>query len=278
MSKREIKIYNKDFLNDNQTVLAFASTPKHKHEFWEFVYWIKGSSENLFVGKTIKTAPGLVLFIRPNDIHENNVSSISYAHRDIYIAENELKSLCAIVKEGLFEELLNSKNPPEFNINITEIEFLESLINKASIVNCKMDISVRNATIVTLLGLYLNSNKSRQNRPAIVDSMIELIEKSVMQMKENENLEKIELQNLFSALHYSYPYISKLFKRYIGLSPKEFFIQKKMTLASVLLLEGHSVSKVSSILQYTVDSHFVKEFKKYYGVSPAMWRKTYIRQ
>ena len=263
--KNAITIYKKEFLEKNHTVLAYASTPKHKHEFWEFVYWIKGKSKNVFKEHTFSTSPGLVLFIHPEDMHENTTISLSYIHRDLYLREEELQEICNIVQEGLFEELCQTQGPISFMINPNDIEFLETLMSKASIVGCEMDPRIKVTVAVALLGLYIGSKKTSQEVPPIVVEFVKLIEENVGRIKNKEIFPKVELRDLAASLNYDYAYLSRIFKKHIGISPQEYFIQKKMVIATLLLNENMSVSKISEILQYAADSHFVKAFKIYYG-------------
>ena len=282
MPKSDIKIYTKDFLENNQTMLAYASTPKHKHEFWEFVYWVRGKSKNIFEGVVFDTVPGLVLFIRPSDVHENNTTSVTYSHRDIYIKEEELKEICDVVKEGLFEELAAPKNPLSFSVGISDIDYLESLIKKTSGTgDCTMDTHIRKVVVAMLLGLYLTSKKSENKtleRPFMVEQMMHSIDEVVRKMRNGELQNKVELLDLAVALNYDYGYVSRQFKKYMGVNPKMYLYHKKMTIATVLLSNGMNIATVTEVLQYTAISHFVKSFKKYYGVTPSTWRKSHATQ
>lgn len=67
---------------------------------------------------------------------------------------------------------------------------------------------------------------------------------------------------------YTYSHICKMFKKQVGVAPKEYLLAKKMDHAAQLLADGKSVSKVADILGYSTPYNFSRAFKDQYGVSP----------
>lgn len=64
-------------------------------------------------------------------------------------------------------------------------------------------------------------------------------------------------------------YLSALFQKEIGLSPKAYISQRKLKEARSLLLDDrNSVQEIASLLGYSSSSHFIREFKSVYGVTP----------
>jgi AraC-like DNA-binding protein len=66
-----------------------------------------------------------------------------------------------------------------------------------------------------------------------------------------------------------------LFKQTTGTSPYQFLKQLRLERARDLLLEdGSSVSEAASNVGYTSLSHFISEFKRYFGETP----RTYLQR
>lgn len=271
--RRDVFVYKKSFLKKNNTVRAYASTPLHKHEFWELVYWIRGVSENIFDGITYKTIPGQVLFIRPNDAHENIVYEFPYNHRDIYITSEELKSIADSIKEGLYEEILTSKNPIAFKIDVADMAFIENIIEKSYIDVCLINEAVRNTAVAMLLGLYVLHGNAASEKPKWLDAFCGKIDEILSAMENGINYNPPKLCEISREIGYEYTYASRLFKKYFGVSPQVYFINKKMSLAAIMLEQGCSVTEIATKLNYTSNSHFVNAFKNFYAVSPIEWRK-----
>lgn len=272
-SSRNPFVYKKSFLKKNNTVLAYASSPLHKHEFWEFVYWLKGTSENVFDNITCNTMPGQVLFIRPNDAHENIVYTFPYSHRDIYITCEELNRIADSVQEGLYQELLSSTNPIMFEIDFADMMFLEKMIEKSYVDVCLLNNAVRNAIVATLLGLYVSHENSVGKKPDWIDKICVEIDRMILDMEKGDNKNISSLFEMSKGLGYEYSYASRMFKKFFGVSPQVYYINKKMSLAALLLEQGCSVTEIATKLNYTSNSHFINAFKRYYGVSPVEWKK-----
>lgn len=84
------------------------------------------------------------------------------------------------------------------------------------------------------------------------------------------------LSEIADYLGYNYSYLSKVFKKATGKSLTEYYISLKMERAKTLILdEKFSVSKTAEILNYTSVYSFSKSFKKFYGVSPVTFKRSF---
>lgn len=95
---------------------------------------------------------------------------------------------------------------------------------------------------------------------AQLDRMLQFIE---------DTLDKeISLQKLSQALYLNPSYLSRLFKRELGVSFTDYVWRRKMEKAKEWLQSGDKVYLVAERLGYHNLSFFAKSFKKYWGVSP----------
>lgn len=85
--------------------------------------------------------------------------------------------------------------------------------------------------------------------------------------------EKITLNQLAQAAGLSVGRLSHLFKEETGLTPLSYVQKEKMeTAKSMLQYSSYRISEISAILGYSSESHFIKIFEKYTGVSPRKYR------
>ena len=84
-------------------------------------------------------------------------------------------------------------------------------------------------------------------------------------------LEIDSLEELAPQFGYTYGHICKIFKKQVGISPKEYLLSKKMDHAAKLLTAGKSVGQVAEVLGYSNPYNFSRAFKKQYGVAPREW-------
>ena len=69
-------------------------------------------------------------------------------------------------------------------------------------------------------------------------------------------------------------YLRRKFKEYMGVSPAEYKTELRLNKAASYLRFGDiSVQEISDTLGYATVSHFIKEFKKRFGLSPLKYRK-----
>ena len=85
--------------------------------------------------------------------------------------------------------------------------------------------------------------------------------------------EPLPLSRIAENLHCSESTLDRLFRENLKITPFEFVRKKKMILAATLLREGKSVLDVGLKLGYADNSHFIKLFRKYYGVTPLQYKK-----
>lgn len=71
-------------------------------------------------------------------------------------------------------------------------------------------------------------------------------------------------------------YVSRLFKKYVGMSPKHYMIYLKIQTAQALLIRTNlSVKEISTSAYFSDEKLFMKQFKKMTGVTPSAFRSKY---
>lgn len=93
-----------------------------------------------------------------------------------------------------------------------------------------------------------------------------------------ENIEKnMPIKELASYMGMSEKYFIQFFHLHTGHSPKQYLIGQRMNYAFRLLTDTNlSLSEIASQMNFSDQYAFSKAFKKYYGESPAAFRKQYL--
>lgn len=117
---------------------------------------------------------------------------------------------------------------------------------------------------------YLASRTSKQIVPAI-----EYIDYHFTKLE-------IDCDELAQLCHISHTYMTKLFKKYFGMSPNKYIISKKIQYACDLLNSKHySVSDIAEMTGFSSAYYFSRVFKKYMGICPSEYwgcKKTAIKK
>jgi AraC-like DNA-binding protein len=125
------------------------------------------------------------------------------------------------------------------------------------------------------------SYQASENFPAPVFKsrpLLEHVETAKNYIEEHLH-ESISLSDLALQGGLSLYYFARRFKDVVGLSPKQYILTKRLERAYLLLAQGNlSVSEVAYQTGFTDQSHLVRYFKKYWGLTPNALRHTVQRE
>jgi AraC-like DNA-binding protein len=148
---------------------------------------------------------------------------------------------------------------------------------KEELINCYMKIFdivdeeapsyqlIASGLLIKLIGSLIAIQKEEELE---VDKIAESINKIRFLIRENVDNE-INMQNIASKFNMGYSYFRKMFKKYTGVSPKQYHIQLKLVRAKELLLNTNkSVKEVCFDLGFQSTSYFSRIFKQKMGITP----------
>ncbi len=91
--------------------------------------------------------------------------------------------------------------------------------------------------------------------------------------------ENITLDTLAELSHMNKYYMAHAFTKYIGLSPINYLLQKRIQEGKSLLEStSYSIAQISSTLGFSSQSYFSQSFKKATGKTPVQYRTEVRRQ
>lgn len=82
----------------------------------------------------------------------------------------------------------------------------------------------------------------------------------------------IKIENVAKKFSYNRTYLGRVFKRVYGASPKEYLMNKRLSNALDLIVNGDSVSTACFKSGFTNQYNFSRCFKQKYGVPPSAYR------
>ena len=90
----------------------------------------------------------------------------------------------------------------------------------------------------------------------------------------SEYMYDLTIEKLASRLGLDHSYFSSIFKKKMGISPKQYLFDYRMNVAASLMLQnGSSISVAAYSVGYTDVCNFSKMFKKHFGASPSKYLK-----
>lgn len=88
--------------------------------------------------------------------------------------------------------------------------------------------------------------------------------------------ERIYLDDLAAAVQKSVPYLSRLFAKEIGTTITDYISRKKIeAAANMLQFSDYTAAEISSFFCFSSQSYFIKQFKRYIGITPKEYREKF---
>ena len=207
-------------------------------------------------------------------IHINSTTLLIVTTTDIHSTSVKGKSDARYVKIAFGDDivdgfLLSSLSQPIVYENMDLNIFLTELINrlKENAVNQeKLCILINTILLeVTEKGKYIG-RANKKNSELLVLRAIRTINELFC--------ENINLKTVAEKEHIPPQHLSILFSKYVGISFSEYLCEKRLRYASILLSEHkYNVTDVCYRCGYGNLSHFLRSFKKKYGITPKSYQK-----
>ena len=86
--------------------------------------------------------------------------------------------------------------------------------------------------------------------------------------------ENFTIQELAEALHHNSDYISRCFKKTMGITLQDYIIAKRISRAQEYLLKGYPPTEVCYLCGFNNYSNFSRTFAAYLGISPKKYQKS----
>lgn len=241
--------------------LSFPGSTLHGHDFYEIEIITSGKTETTINGIKKTASKGSVFFLTPADFHE-------YSYSGNFGIYNVQFTSDAIPSEILYK--ITESNVRSFDTISTCFNEILGIFS----VMKKLNANAQNRFIVSkliecVLMLLLNNSESDKTNSA--DASL-TIQKAIMYIhshfKDNPTLSSVA-----DVLHLNSQYFCTKFKAYTGQTYKTYLKSVKLRYARRLVLSTElPIIEVAENSGYETQSHFNREFKEYYGISPLKMR------
>lgn len=245
----------------------------HKHNHMEVAYIMSGKSIFNINGISYDVEEGDIVLINPEQYHYGVPMSIEKPSLEFFVGFSNFK-----IKNMIENTLFLNEYPIIKTTPSSRKKFLD-LINDIMEEN-KLNQTGKDFMLQSYLTQFilLSIREKQQENTTVSENKKSTISKEIQTYFHEHFSEKISLEQIAKNLYLSPFYISKVFKEEIGETPINYLIKIRLENAKDLLLKKQdlSIKEISSIVGYDDAYHFSKSFKKYYGLSPAEYKKIHI--
>ncbi|ERJ59121.1 helix-turn-helix domain-containing protein [Sphingobacterium paucimobilis] len=256
-SKRKIKFNN---LIISEAVIAPNShVPWHYHENAYFLYSVKGNFMEVNKKEKIQCSRNTLLYHNWQEPHYNESISegVNYFHIEIEKKWFSQKELNPDIIEG------------SINIHHPEIKSLfQNIYKELNVQDAVTPIAIEGMLLQAFALLQRDTQKiTLGHTPKWVNRLQEIIADSY-------DVNQLDLQQLAEQIGISAVHLSRTFPRYFGEDLSRFIRRRKIELSRELLDQGElSNASIAYQCGFADESHFIKTFKNYYGMTPGDYKK-----
>lgn len=254
------------------TALSTADNNQyHCHEFIEIFYVVAGSAVHELNGKKETIGVGDVFILKPTDLHrfipfEN---ATTFLHRDIGIELDEFKKIYEFIYLSPGNDFLESDVDYRYKLSIDTVIFLENYFKSFS-----LDINSNShkricKTVAAMLLTEISNNATQADSEPIPDWIRQIVDYA-----KSPYFYQYPISRLTENVPFSKQHICNMFKKYIGTSITEYFLQQRLNYAKYLIQQtSDSISNIAYTTGFNNESFFYRSFKKRFGITPSELRK-----
>lgn len=236
--------------------------PHYHEDAFEFTLIIKGSM-SFYTNEKEYNVPGGSIFVSfPNEIHSTNDIPISLNQQYWIQVDISDPGNFLFLKEEIAQELIRDLRGIDRHIIAANNQEVRRSIEKA-FQFCLMPGHQRQTAAYLLIFLEFLLAASRETRYHSAPD----IERAVLYIQDHIR-EELSLDDLAGISNLSTSQFKQKFRRIVGISPRDYINQHKITYSKQLLKEGRSVTDVAMTLSFNTSSYFSTVFKKYTMKTP----------
>ena len=244
------------------------------HKPWELVYVIFGEVILEMDDYTIILKAGEAFLHKPEEFHRHKANNIvcnacfisfdcdcprlyELAGHALPITPFMQTMLQQITDEGVIYLAGKNEVPP-----LARNEVLEFACGQV----------LKNSLELLLISLIRQQNSKTSTPFSVVSRNEKTLTQSIKLFLSQRLTQKLSLKEIADGLGYSVSHICYSFKKFMGISIIQYFIELRINEAKKLIAEGKmSLSEISNTLNFETIQYFSSQFKKSVGVSPSQY-------
>ena len=229
------------------------NVPQHYHTSWELIYCTSGSGEAVFNRRIIPYRERSLLIIPPGISHVNR-SQTGFTNIHINFAADE--SSIQLTEPILLQPL--------------ESSYLESAFNAAFYYYSNGGVG--QAVILPIYAQLIIAMIKLMSEDYHHSEVVQIITDHILR---NYPDVSFDLNAYLKSLPFSTEYLTRLFKKEMGMTPRQYLMDRRLQNAasSLALMDGNlGIAQIARQSGFTDALYFSKVFKQRYGVSPKYYR------
>lgn len=239
-------------------------------------YYRKGEASIRIEGNLYDISEGDIVFLNPDELHVSERKDICYMEKIVlHINDNLLTGFGCDNK--LFFDTIARKAKGRGNhicADAAKKAGLDKIID--SCLNLAIEYSDENGILLCcktteLLSMLAQLVSNDAEIDATVSSSNKLVNRIVDYINRHYN-EDVTLDTLSNRFHFSKYYLSHIFKEYVGISPVDYLIVRRLYNVNNFIRGGASFKEASLSAGFNNYSNFFRLYKKHFNITPQQFK------
>ncbi|SHN06575.1 AraC family transcriptional regulator [Flavobacterium pectinovorum] len=269
---------------DVKELEQFPKTTR-KNNFFELIYVVGGTGIQIINNNQFQYRAGNLFLVTPQDIHSFEILTPTkfffLRFNEYYIKTNSQNGLQETVRRMEYI-LQNASHRPGCILKNTVdkpliASLIQSIINEQTnqqIYHQKITEQIVNA-IITIVARNIALKLPKNIKEATGEVVLEILH----YIQENiYNPKQLKANIISEHFNISLNYFGKYFKKQTGETLQEYISNYKLRLIEARLLNTDMrINEIADELHFSDESHLNKVFRKYKGMNPSEFRKTFSK-
>lgn len=238
------------------------SDPLHIHGYTEIIYNVNCNMSFAVRDTIYRVRPGEAVAVEPNVVHVGVFDRVEVQeHICLWIDADVDSPLFDFMHRDNFRHLMSFDEA-------TSLRVRELLTSLAKMNGEDERVLESTACLLQLFTIFNSHNDTGERRAEFSEEMQRIVSDI------NENFSQIHSVNQLMERHFvSSATITRWFKKYLSVTPKEYLESQRLAHAMRLLDSGESVTAAACASGFSDISHFITLFKKRFGKTPFKYKK-----
>lgn len=250
----------------------------HFHEYIELLFGLDCDIDVEIGDRVYKMLSGDLILINSMEIHntpcfhnaKNQYIVVKFSPQQIYTSEQSLFELKYMLPFCLSDLNVDRRIPAEALKNSSVQKNMNAILEEWQQMNYGYELCMRIKILEILLWLLRYWNN---NGVALLNSYNVPLELCRVLPYISSHLSDVTARQAAEYCGYSYTYFSEVFKKAMHMNFRDYLLRQRVNEAEKQLLLGdRDITDIALSVGFSAPSHFIKQFKRFKGITPAQYR------
>lgn len=240
-------------------------------------YYRRGESSIHIEGNLYVIHEGDMIILNPDELHVSTINDDCYIEKISLHINASLLYQFGIQRAVFFDDIAKKKKgvgnliPSDMVEKLGMDEELNACLGYAreNSVESHVLLSCKIIEVLAKLSKLIDSSENTMLHPTSSNSMVN----EMLDYLNRHYSEDITLDVLADRFHFSKYYISHLFKDYVGVSPYDYLIMRRLYICNDLIRAKHTIKEACFLVGFHNYSNFYRLYKKHLKITPQEFKE-----